>query len=106
MKKIVTITPPDAAHGFALAGVKQLVRTPQELDDTLLELMGDPATGVIIIDERLVAGSTQRRIEEIERRWPGLVVELPAPGKPQRPEEDYVLNLIRRAIGYQVRLTP
>jgi len=106
VKKIVTITPPDAAHGFALAGVRQLVRTPQELDATLPELMGDPATGVIIIDERLVAGPAQRRIEDFERRWPGLVVVLPAPGKPQRAEEDYVLRLIRRAIGYQVRLTP
>jgi len=106
VKKIVTITPPDAAYGFALAGVKQLVRTPQELDATLLELKSDPANGVIIIDERLVAGFTQRRIEDIERRWPGLVVVLPAPGKPQRPAEDYVLRLIRRAIGYQVRLTP
>jgi len=106
VKKIVTITPSDAAHGFALAGVKQLVRAPQEIDATLLELMGDPATGVILIDERLVAGPAQRRIEEIERRWPGLVVVLPAPGKPARPEEDYVLRLIRRAIGYQVRLTP
>ena len=106
MKKIVTITPPDAAYGFALAGVKQLVRTPQDLDDTLLDLKSDPETGVIIIDERLVAGLTQWRIEDIERRWPGLVVVLPAPGKPQRPEEDYVLRLIRRAIGYQVRLSP
>jgi len=106
VKNVITITPPDAAHGFALAGVKQLVCAPEELDTTVLELMGDPTTGVIIIDERLVAGSVRRRIEDVERRWPGLVVVLPAPGKPQRPEEDYVLRLIRRAIGYQVRLTP
>ena len=106
MKKVIAVTPPDAAHGFALAGVGQLVRGAEQLDGALVELMNDPATGVIIIDERLVTGPTQRRIEHIERRWPGLVVVLPAPGKPQRPEEDYVLRLIRRAIGYQVRLTP
>jgi len=104
VKKIVTITPADAAPGFALAGVQQLVRRREELDATLLELIADPATGAVIVDERLV-GPT-RRIEDIERRWPGLVVVLPTPGKPQRPEEDYVLRLIRRAIGYQVRLTP
>ena len=105
MKKIVAITPADAAHGFALAGVKQLVRSPQDLDATLVELMGDPTTGVIIIDERLIGESAQRRIDDMERRWPGLSVVLPAPGKPRGPTEDYVLNLIRRAIGYQVRLT-
>ena len=104
MKKIVTITPADAAPGFALAGVQQLVRRREELDATLRDLIADPATGTVIVDERLV-GPT-RRIEDIERRWPGLVVVLPTPGKPQRPEEDYVLRLIRRAIGYQVRLTP
>jgi V/A-type H+-transporting ATPase subunit F len=40
----------------------------------------------------------------MERRWPGLVVMLPAPREGARVEEDYVLRLIRRALGYQVRL--
>ena len=106
MKKIIVITPPDAVHGFALAGVGQLIRAPDELEATLIDLLQDAETGVVVIDERLITGAAQRRIAGIERRWPGLVVVLPAPGKPQRPEEDYVLRLIRRAIGYQVRLTP
>ena len=38
-------------------------------------------------------------------RWsPGMVVLLPAPAAGAPLEEDYVLRLIRRAIGYQVRL--
>jgi vacuolar-type H+-ATPase subunit F/Vma7 len=41
----------------------------------------------------------------LEGRWPGLVVVLPAPLRTQVAEEDYVLQLIRRAIGYQVRLS-
>jgi V/A-type H+-transporting ATPase subunit F len=106
LKKIIAITPLDARFGFALAGVRQLIRVPQELDATLLELAGDPTTGVVIIDERLVAGAAQRRIEDLERRWPGLAVVLPTPGKPARAAEDYALRLIRRAIGYQVRLAP
>jgi vacuolar-type H+-ATPase subunit F/Vma7 len=106
VKKILVITPADAVHGFALAGVTQLIRAPEELDATLIGLLQDAETGVVVIDERLVAGAAQRRIADIERRWPGLVVVLPAPGKPVRPEQDYVLRLIRRAIGYQIRLSP
>lgn len=86
--------------------MRQLIRAPQELDATLLELVGDRSTGVIIIDERLVAPDRQPRLEDLERRWPGLVVVLPAPGKAAEAAEDYALRLIRRAIGYQVRLTP
>jgi len=31
---------------------------------------------------------------------------LPSPERAARVEEDYALRLIRRAIGYQVRLSP
>ena len=106
MKRIVVIAPADARHGFALAGVRQLTSAPADLDATLQELMRDPATGVVIVDERLVAGPAQQRLRQLERRWTGLVVVLPAPGEAVRIEEDYALRLIRRAIGYQVRLSP
>lgn len=105
MKKIVVVAPADARHGFALAGVRQLTRAPEELDAALAELAGDATTGVIIVDERLTTAAAQQRIRDIERRWPGLVVVLPAPGEAARIEEDYALRLIRRAIGYQVRLS-
>jgi V/A-type H+-transporting ATPase subunit F len=105
VKKIVAITPPDAAHGFALAGITQLVREPQELSATLRQLTDDAATGVVILDERIVSASAQETIQHIERRWPGLIVVLPAPGIKPGAGEDFVSSLIRRAIGYQVRLS-
>lgn len=106
MRKIVVIAPADARHGFALAGVRQVTSAPAELEATLGELLRDPATGVVIVDERLVAGPAQQRLRELERRSTALVVVLPAPGEAARIEEDYALRLIRRAIGYQVRLSP
>jgi vacuolar-type H+-ATPase subunit F/Vma7 len=106
VRKIVVIAPADARHGFALAGVRQVTSVPAELEATLGELLRDPATGVVIVDERLVAGPAQQRLRELERRSAALVVVLPAPGEAARIEEDYVLRLIRRAIGYQVRLSP
>jgi V/A-type H+-transporting ATPase subunit F len=106
MKKIVVVTPPDARHGFALAGVRQMTATPADVSATLQQLVSDARTGVIVVDERLVVGPTRERIREMERHWPGVVIVLPSPEKAARVEEDYVLQLIRRAIGYQVRLSP
>jgi V/A-type H+-transporting ATPase subunit F len=105
VKKVVVITPPDARHGFALTGVRQVTSSIEELPGCLLGLARDPLTGVIIVDERLTVGEVQQQIRALERRWPGLLVVLPAPERAGRAsEEDYVLQLIRRAIGYQVRL--
>jgi V/A-type H+-transporting ATPase subunit F len=81
-----------------------MTATRADLPKTLPELARDPAVGVILVDERLVVDLTEERIKELERRWPGLVIVLPAPAKAVRIEEDYALRLIRRAIGYQVRL--
>jgi len=105
VKRIVVLTPGDARHGFALAGVRQLTLAPEGLQAALQELARDPGTGVIVIDERLITGPAQEKVREIERRWPGLVVVLPSPERAARIEEDYALRLIRRAIGYQVRLS-
>ncbi len=105
MKKVIVVTPTDARHGFALTGVSQLTAGPDELPSVLRDLARDPQTGVVIVDERLAVGTVPEQIRQLERRWPGLIVILPAPERAaQRTEEDYVLQLIRRAIGYQVRL--
>jgi vacuolar-type H+-ATPase subunit F/Vma7 len=104
VKKVIVVTPSDAMHGFALAGVRQRVATAAEVPSTLSELADDALSGVIVIDERLVDASARQWIRDSGRRWSGVVVALPAPTRPVREEEDYVLQLIRRAIGYQVRL--
>jgi len=106
MKKIVVVTPPDARHGFALGGVRQLTPGPAELPATLRQLAAEPETGVVIVDERLLTVPARAEIAALERHWPGLVVVLPSPAEAAAAEEDYVLRLIRRAIGYQVRLGP
>lgn len=104
MKRIVFITPPDARYGFSLAGVRQLAVGRETLQKVLLEMVGDLGIGVVVVDERLVERPAQERLRQMERRWPGLIIVLPAPEPAARAEEDYALRLIRRAIGYQVRL--
>jgi V/A-type H+-transporting ATPase subunit F len=104
MKRIVFLTPPDARHGFSLTGVRQQVADPRSLETALLELTSDPGVAVVVVDERLIEPAVQDRLTWLERRWSGLLVVLPAPEPRAETGEDYALRLIRRAIGYQVRL--
>lgn len=105
MKKIVFLTPPDARYGFNLTGVEQRVVEPSEAMEAMLTTTRDSTVGVVLIDERLLDAATQKLLGELERRWTGVVVVLPAPEKAAKTGEDYAAQLIRRAIGYQVRLS-
>ncbi len=106
MRRIVVITAPDARHGFALAGVRQRVCEPEAAEALAAATLRDPEVGALLLDERLLPASAQRGLRERARRSAGLLILLPAPGAAATAEADYLLELIRRAIGYQVRLTP
>ncbi len=103
MKGIFVLTPADARHGFSLAGVTQLVVTPEEVEKTLQRLLDDPQTGVVAVDERLVQKLEEERFRDLERRWYGVLLVLPAP-EGGEGDGDYFERLIRRALGYHVRL--
>jgi V/A-type H+-transporting ATPase subunit F len=104
MKKIAFITTPDAEYGFSLTGLTQTAAEACEALTALDTAAADPDTGLIIIDERLVQGDLEERMNEMEKAWPGILLVLPSPEKPAAEEEDYAARLIRRAIGYHVRL--
>lgn len=103
MNKIVAITPADADNGFGCCGAVQLIASPGEALQTLARAMADPDTGVLILDERLVSEIGEDELRVREQHWSGVLVILPAPDRSSR-EEDYTARLIRRAIGYQVRV--
>jgi len=106
MKQVVFITLPEHAYAFRIAGVMQRIAAPEEAEGVLREVLSGLDTGVVIIDERLVRAIDEQRFRELERRWYGVLVVLPAPEKGDEAEEDYVVRLIRRALGYQVRIEP
>ena len=104
MKKVLFITTPDVRPGFRLAGVDQFIAEAHELEDILLKAVHDPERALIVLDERLIVGIDDARLREIEKAWPGIMVVLPSPVAAPAELEDYALKLIRRAIGYHVRL--
>lgn len=104
MKKVVFITTPDAEYGFSLAGVKQYTLHGEGAEALLKEVMTQPEVGLVILDERLIKSITEKRLQEIEQGWFGILLTLPAPERRGVIVEDYTARLIQRAIGYHVRL--
>lgn len=104
MKKIVFITARDAEYGFRLTGLAHHAIDPGEVEGVLDALMDDPDNGLIIVDERLMGSGVEERMRELEGRWNGILLVLPSPAKLPPEVEDYAARLIRRAIGYHVRL--
>jgi V/A-type H+-transporting ATPase subunit F len=104
LKKIAVITPPQSKYGFSLTGITQHAVEPHGLEETLKDIMADPDSGLVVIDERMLNGVTEERLHELEQGWHGILLILPSPVKPPAELEDYAARLIRRAIGYHVRL--
>lgn len=106
MKRIVFITPHDVRYGFSIAGMTQQVAGVAEAEATLRRVLDEPDAGVVVIDERLLPGIPEERFRELEQRWYGILLVLPAPERAEAEGADYVQRLIRRVLGYQVRLQP
>jgi len=104
MSKIVFITPEDARYGFDLAGATQVIATASEAGVTLRRVADEMGVGLIFLDERLRQHLDAEWLAHFEKHWPGMLVVLPGPERLAEPEEDYAMQLIVRAIGYQVRL--
>ena len=104
MKRVVFITAPDAGYGFLLGGISQYTAEVHGAEDMIRKVMGETETGLVVVDERLLKGLSEERLKEIQQGWPGILLVLPSPEKPSAAEEDYALQLIRRAIGYHVKL--
>lgn len=104
MKRAVFITPEDARYGFRLAGVRQIVTSQKDVEAIMTQVLSEKETGIVILDERLSRGIDIEKLRAMEQRWFGLFLILPAPEIPITEVEDYALTIIRRAIGYHVRL--
>ena len=104
MKQILFLTPPDAIPGFSLTGVRQQEAVADRAWESLEAACHDPDLGVIAIDARLLESIDSRKIDELTRRWRGVLVTLPAPAGAVLAGEDELQRLVRRALGYHVRL--
>lgn len=103
MSSIVFMTGVDDRFGFGIAGVRHVTATTADVEDRLSSLIDEIGEGVLAVDERLLAAIDDERLAVLERRFTGVLVALPAPAA-DVVDDEYALRLIRRAVGYQMRL--
>lgn len=97
---------PAVAGGFALASLPHLpARTGEEAAARLAELRERPGIGVVLIEEPLYEAMGEETLRSLSTAALPMVVPFPAPVWIERPPaEEYIVELLRRAIGYRVRL--
>ncbi|HEY7636941.1 MAG TPA: V-type ATP synthase subunit F [Gemmatimonadales bacterium] len=97
---------PELAAGFELAGLKvDEASSPEQAAGRLRGLLSGEEIGVLLIDERLHRRLPEELSRELARRPLPLIVPFVGPSWTEGRDPDaYVLELLRQAIGYRVRL--
>jgi vacuolar-type H+-ATPase subunit F/Vma7 len=102
-RKIAAIGDALLSTGFALAGIKRtfIVRTGEEAEAAIKELLEDQSIGIVVIAEKLIREITNRRIlNVIDTSIMPMFV--PVPSYKERVQEDVLRSLIIRAIGIDI----
>jgi vacuolar-type H+-ATPase subunit F/Vma7 len=105
-QRLVVIASPGLSAGFALAGVPVIeARDSADAAEQIEQLVDEENTGVIIIDEPLYRDIPEEIRRSLQRS--ALPVVIPVPGPDWTKEataHEYIVEILRRAIGYRVRL--
>ena len=97
---------PASLEGFSLAGVKAVPSSdPRETAFTMTRLGAEPELGVLLVEDTLYRELPEELRERLERQAVPVVIPFPGAQQEGRPSaETELVELLRRAIGYRVRL--
>ncbi len=104
--RLAVVVRPGDALGFRLAGARVEEVPPGEEAAAFRTLLGEPDLGVVAVEEEVLQAAPPRALRRARER--GIPVLLPF-ALPRRWGEEgrgraYVAALIRRAVGYGVKL--
>lgn len=107
MSGFLVITFPDTSAGFRLAGIEvKEVTEDQDIQVLLHSLVEGGDYGLLAVEERLLAKVPDEILRRIRKKGIPVIVPIDTPrswhGEAER--ETYIIRLIRKAIGYQVKI--
>ncbi len=122
MARILALADEECALGFRLSGIDaEVVASPEELQERLLRLQqavkprgaGAPAlygernAGIVLFDQEHLGSLPERLQRWVDESNDPILVPIPMLSVgPRRPSgrEEYIARLLRRVIGYQVKI--
>lgn len=105
---VTAVVPHGSGMGFTLAGVRvREVKDEHEAFDAVTEAIGDNENGVVLVDEEYALKYPQRLQKLIDHTIIPFVVSIPVIHRWEygRDRAEAVGEMIRRAVGYRVKLT-
>lgn len=98
---------PEVAAGFALAGLPTVeAGNPEEGAGRIMALSSQPEIGVILVEDAFYDALPDDLRKDLGRRVLPMVVPFPGPAWGEKAEgaEAHIVEILRQAIGYRVRL--
>ncbi len=108
MRTCRVIADADSVVGFRLAGVEAVAAgSAADAERLLRECLAEGSVSLVLIKQSLLEAFSEATRRKIEKLSLPLVIPIPLPDAWSReePAQDYVLSLIRQAIGYQMKIT-
>ena len=105
MFKLSIICPEKLARGFELTGVEVLTSDSKEKTERLLfETIGGQKAGLVILPQEHLEKFEERALKSLEKLEMPLIVPVPMIQESESTPEEYVSQMVRRAIGYQIKI--
>ncbi|MFH1858592.1 MAG: V-type ATP synthase subunit F [Candidatus Omnitrophota bacterium] len=105
MYKLAVICPERLEKGFALAGVQTFASDGAgRTQELLLGLLAQKDIGLVLIPQEHLADFEPEIFKKAELLPLPLVVPVPMSGKPTASPETYVSQIVRRAVGYPIKI--
>lgn len=107
MPKMIVLTDSETATGFRLAGVEVREATSENAQSELDELILSDAYGLVAVDEGLIPDPNRSSARAMRGRELPVLLTMPSLGAAfdeGADAADYMKQLVRSAIGFDVKL--
>jgi vacuolar-type H+-ATPase subunit F/Vma7 len=105
-QQLMVITSPGLSAGFALAGVPVFeAEDGADAARQINHLVDDMNAGVVIMDEPLYEDLPEEVKRDLRKSAHPVVIPVPGPDwTTETTAHEYIVEILRRAIGYRVKL--